>query len=108
MGAYMASLKRLDALYIDRIFPGHFRPLDGGNTVIQQYISHRHQRGRAILDAVQRGAGSAEEIVARVYTDTPPALHPIARFSVLAHLEMLAEQGMVHMQDDRWSATSSE
>jgi glyoxylase-like metal-dependent hydrolase (beta-lactamase superfamily II)/8-oxo-dGTP pyrophosphatase MutT (NUDIX family) len=108
MRDYMETLEKLQGLYIDRIFPGHFRPLDGGNQVIQHYIEHRLQREQAILAAVRAGATTDEEIVEQVYTDTPPALHPIARYSVLAHLEMLAEQGLVRVQDDRWTTGSSQ
>ena len=108
MRAYMRSLQGLRSLHIDRIYPGHFRPLDGGSEVIQHYIDHRKQREHAILKAVQSGADDEEEIVAQVYVETPPALHPVARFSVRAHLEKLADEGSVRGQDGRWVATSSD
>jgi glyoxylase-like metal-dependent hydrolase (beta-lactamase superfamily II) len=108
MKAYMETLARLRDVYIDRIYPGHFRPLDGGHEVIDHYIQHRRARGRAILEAVVAGADTEEEIVERVYVDTPPALHPIARFSVRAHLDMLAESGLVSHRDERWVATLQE
>jgi glyoxylase-like metal-dependent hydrolase (beta-lactamase superfamily II) len=100
MAAYLASLTRLGERHISRIYPGHFAPLDGGNAVIEHYIEHRAQRQAAIVDALRSGAETVESIVEAVYTDTPQALHPVARYSVLAVLEMLEEQGAVLRTDN--------
>ena len=102
MGAYLATLERLRDLDLERLYTGHFRPLDGGRRVIENYLEHRRARERAILEALSQGAGSAEEIVERVYVDVAPELHPIARFSVLAHLEFLQRKGEVGRDGDRW------
>lgn len=107
MGAYMDSLERLAELDIDRIYPGHFKPLDRGREVIAGYIAHRRARERSILDALERAGGplAAEEIVELVYTDVAAALHPIARFSVEAHLELLRSEGRVRRIGQRWAGT---
>jgi hypothetical protein len=34
-----------------------------------------------------------DDLVAAVYTDVPKSLHPIARYSVWAHLRKLAAEG---------------
>lgn len=102
MADYMATLERLRALHIDRIYPGHFRPLDGGAEVIDGYIAHRLEREAKIEGAVIAGRSSLEEIVADAYTDTPVALHPVARYSALAHLEKLVREGRLENRDDRW------
>jgi glyoxylase-like metal-dependent hydrolase (beta-lactamase superfamily II) len=102
MGDYLATLERLRALDLERIYTGHFRPLDGGTKVIEGYIEHRRQRERAIVEAVRDGAGTIDEIVERVYVDVSPTLHPIARYSVLAHLELLERGGEVTRSEDRW------
>lgn len=102
MSAFLASLRRLEKLHIDRIFPGHFRPLDGGPEVIAELIRHRLAREAAVLAALQEGAGTPEEIVSVVYRDTPVALHPIAVFSVAAHLQRLLEEGQAEVDGERW------
>jgi hypothetical protein len=56
-----------------------------------------------ILESLGGGPLTVEQIVERVYVDTPPQLHPVARYSVQAHLEMLSADGRVHSQDDQWS-----
>ena len=105
MRDYLASLHRLVTLHIDRIYPGHFRWLDGGTKVIQNYIDHRAERERQVLGALGDGAGTVEDIVARVYSDMPKQLHPVAAFSVLAHLEMLEEDKKVARRKDLWEPT---
>ena len=105
MGAFLDSLRRLDELRIHRIFPGHFRPLDGGNEVIRQLIQHRLDREAMILESLAAGPLTIEQIVERVYTDTPVQLHPVAHFSVQAHLEMLKADDRVRVVDDVWSVS---
>ena len=104
MRDYLDSLHRLLDLHIDRIYPGHFRWLDGGAEVIKGYIEHRKDRERQVLAALGAGESTVEEVVSRVYTDTPEHLHPIAAYSALAHLEMLEEQGKVQRRKDLWVA----
>jgi glyoxylase-like metal-dependent hydrolase (beta-lactamase superfamily II) len=108
MRDYLASLERLTHLHLDRIFPGHFRPLDGGRKIIEGYIEHRRAREAAIVDALRAGSRTVPDIVERVYADTPPALHPIARYSVQAHLEKLEEESAARCTDNRWELTSLE
>ena len=102
MRDYLASLRRLRELHIDRIYPGHFRPLDGGAAVIDGYLAHRARRRAAVLDAVSAEARSVEDIVAVVYRDTPAHLHPVAAYQVLAMLEMLEEDGEVTASGGNW------
>jgi endoribonuclease LACTB2 len=105
MGDYLDSLERLRTLHVDRIFPGHFRPLNGGRDVIDGYIAHRKRREERVLAALDGGARTIEEIVERAYDDTPVELHPVAAQSALAHLELLARRGRVSSEDHRWRPT---
>ena len=102
MSEFMGSLRRLSELRIHRIFPGHFRPLDGGNEVIDRLVRHRLDREAMIIESLADGPLKIEEIVERVYIDTPAQLHPIARYSVEAHLDMLSAEGRVRSEGDGW------
>ncbi|MDQ3914545.1 MAG: MBL fold metallo-hydrolase [Actinomycetota bacterium] len=108
MGDYLASLERLRDLHLDRIFPGHFRPLSGGRAVVDGYIEHRRARERRIVAALEDGPATLPEIVARAYDDTPAELHPAAAMSALAHLELLERGGRAESRDDRWRLTGVE
>ena len=104
MADYLATLRRLRGLHIDRIFPGHFRPLDGGRAVIDGYLAHREQRREAVLAALRGGASTPEEIVSVVYTDTPEHLYPVAALQVTSMLGLLEEEGAAERSEERWSA----
>ena len=106
MGAFMASLERLAELDIHRIFPGHFRPLDGGREIVMDLLEHRRARGAAILAAISDAPRTVEEVVEVAYADTPAHLHPIALYSALAHLESFEEEKRATRADGRWSATN--
>jgi endoribonuclease LACTB2 len=103
MRDYLATLARLRDASIGRIYPGHFKPLDDGSEVIEGYLSHRAAREVAILDALGQAPIDVDGIVRKVYSETPSALHPVARGSVLAHLELLEEQGRARRVDGGWS-----
>lgn len=102
MRDYLRTLKRLRELHIDRIYPGHFKPLDGGRAVIDGYLRHREERRDAVMAALSEGASTVEDIVALVYRDTPAHLHPVAGYQVLSMLQMLEEDGIVAGSEGHW------
>jgi len=52
------------------------------------------------------GDRTAAEIVARVYADVDPRLHPAAELSVRAHLVKLVQEGRALEQDGTFTAAS--
>jgi len=96
MRDYLDSLRRMRALpSLSVIFGGHGPAIANPYTKLDQYISHRLDRERNILQAVSEGAATPQDIVARVYTDVSPKAHAMAERAVLAHLEKLVEEGLV-------------
>lgn len=95
LGAYLASLRRILDLDVRRIYPAHGPVLEPARPVIEGYIAHRLEREAQIVAALRAGAGTAEEIVSHVYRDVAPALHPVARLSVLSHLAKLERERRV-------------
>lgn len=96
MEQYLDSLGRL-ARYeppFCAIAPGHGPLLSDPAAVLADYLSHRLAREEAIAATLGRlGPATVDEIVSEVYADTPPALHPIARYSAWAHLRKLRHDG---------------
>ena len=106
MRSYLASLRRLRERHISRIYPGHFDPLGGGDRIVEDYLRHRSERADAILEVLRHRPATIDEVVGRVYVDTPAALHPIAAVQVQAVLEMLEEDHVVSRSGNRWSTPS--
>ncbi len=105
MRDYLESLRRMRTLPNLRvIFGGHGPAIANPYTKLDEYISHRLERERKILEAVGDGAKTAEDIVARVYTDVTPKAHTMAERAVLAHLEKLEADGQVFYEQEGWRA----
>jgi len=105
MAAYLDSLRRLKTVPIRSIAPGHGHLIEDPAAKLDEYLTHRGERERAILAAVEGGAGTVDKVVEGVYVDVPEALHPIARHSVYAHLLKLSSEGKVQGADldGKWS-----
>ncbi|UWQ20431.1 MBL fold metallo-hydrolase [Jannaschia sp. W003] len=89
---FLGSMDRLAALGARRFLPGHGEPVEAPAERCRDLRAHRLAREAAILAALDGGT-TIPDLVARVYVDTPPALHPAAARNVLAHLIRLAETG---------------
>lgn len=95
MRAYLASLERLVDTGLTRLYPGHGPIIEQPDELLTSYLAHRRERERQILLAIQDGAATVDGIVAMVYQDVDPALHPVASISVAAHLRALVADGRV-------------
>ena len=102
LAAYMASLERARALEPERLYPGHGPVVDDPATVLEYYRTHRLERERQVLEALEAGDETVERMVARIYADVDVALHGAAGLSVRAHLAKLAHDGRVVADGDRW------
>jgi glyoxylase-like metal-dependent hydrolase (beta-lactamase superfamily II) len=96
MAVYMESLEKVRLRALRRIGPGHGDMIEEPAAVLDGYLRHRREREHQVL-AELRAAGPAtttvEQLVAAIYVDVPAELHPVARYSVWAHLRKLAAEG---------------
>ena len=103
MGDYMASLVKLQGRD-DRIYyPAHGPTVEAPRKLLRGLALHRRQREEQILSELERGEGHIPNMVARMYKNIDPRLHPAAGRSVLAHLLDLEARGMVIGAGERWS-----
>jgi glyoxylase-like metal-dependent hydrolase (beta-lactamase superfamily II)/8-oxo-dGTP pyrophosphatase MutT (NUDIX family) len=104
---YMATLERLNALELGgAIYPGHGPIVEDGHAKLTEYIEHRRERERQVVDALQQGDADIKAMVKRIYAEVPEALHPMAERSVLAHLEMLETNGRAARDGETWRLVS--
>jgi len=96
MRTYLDSLRRMRSLpNLGVLMGGHGPAIATPYQKIDEYISHRLERERHILEAVRTGASTPTEIVLSVYTDVSPKAHAMAERAVIAHLEKLRDDGLV-------------
>lgn len=101
---YLASLERLLELEPRTIYPGHGPVVVDGVEKLREYLKHRGQRVRQVLDALAAaGTASVADLVRAIYTDTPPHLHAAAARNVRANLELLTAQGVVVETNAGWT-----
>jgi glyoxylase-like metal-dependent hydrolase (beta-lactamase superfamily II) len=93
---YLESLEKVRALAPPQIAPGHGDVIDDPARVLDGYLRHRLEREAQVLahlPARQDEGVTPEQLVAILYRDVPEKLHPVARYSVWAHLRKLAADG---------------
>jgi hypothetical protein len=57
-----------------------------------------------VIDALQElSPATAFTLVERIYVDVDPRLHPVAAWTVEAHLLKLEREGPVRRDDGRWT-----
>jgi glyoxylase-like metal-dependent hydrolase (beta-lactamase superfamily II) len=95
MGDYLASLELLAELRPERLYPGHGPMVPDAVARVEGYLAHRLDREAQVLAALAAGDRTPAEVVARVYAEVDPALHPAAELSVRAHLAKLVLEGRV-------------
>ena len=93
--AYMASLNKVAALDPARLYPGHGPELPDAREVIADYIAHRIERERQVLDALRSGASTIDDVVDSVYVGLDPKLRMAAVFQVHTQLIKLRDEGWV-------------
>jgi glyoxylase-like metal-dependent hydrolase (beta-lactamase superfamily II) len=103
MAEYFESLDKVGRMGLRRIAPGHGQIIEDPAALLDEYRRHRLAREAAIA-ALLAPVGpqdpvTIEQLVEAIYTDVPDHLHPIARYSVWAHLRKLAADGAAMSAD---------
>jgi len=93
LAAYLASLRRLRELDLELMCPGHGPYVRDPAAKLDEYISHRLDRERRLLEALDAGLTGRDELLDEVWSDAPAELRPAAALTLEAHLEKLREEG---------------
>ncbi len=102
MAAYMESLQRLADLDAPLVVPGHGPFVTGEQAIFQATLDHRRMREGKVLDALAPEARSLDDLLPIVYGDVDPRALPLARRSLLAHLQKLEAEGRAVREGDGW------
>ena len=95
MGDYIRSLYTLRARNPKRIHPAHGPTRDDAVALIDEYIAHRLERERQVLDAIAAGAPTLEELRSSIYPALDERLHRAAEIQLTAHLIKLREEDAI-------------
>jgi glyoxylase-like metal-dependent hydrolase (beta-lactamase superfamily II) len=93
LGAYLEGLRRLRALGLRRLYPGHGPVVEDPAAKLDEYIAHRLERERRIVEALAAGARTEDELLAAAWDEIPEGLRLPAAWTLAAHLAKLREEG---------------
>jgi glyoxylase-like metal-dependent hydrolase (beta-lactamase superfamily II) len=103
MGAYMASLSKLQQRPETLYHPAHGEPVEDPQRLLRGLLTHRLQRERQLLRLAGERPGTLEDLTARAYPALDLRLVPAARATALAHLVTLEERGAVRSVEGLWT-----
>jgi glyoxylase-like metal-dependent hydrolase (beta-lactamase superfamily II) len=105
MSAYFRSLDRLLELRPSILFPGHWDPVEDPLAKLEEYKSHRLDRERQVLRALEEGPADSSELTRRVYAAevSDEQLLRAAEMTLQAHLRKLVEEGRVRSEGSLFS-----
>ena len=92
LGAFRASVTRVLARGDRVLYTGHGAPVADPAGLARHVLAHRDAREAQIVAALARGPAAVPALVAALYADVDPRLHPAAARNVLAHLVDLMER----------------
>ncbi len=105
MRDYLDSLQRLRALAPGSLAPGHGELMREPAAVIDAIVAHRLQREEKIIAVLARHTGTLDDLVPEAYDDVPRAMHPMAKYSLWAHLIKLEREARACQREGVWSAS---
>ena len=109
MSDYISSLERLNSYDIQSLGPGHGEVMENPSEVINGLITHRMMREKKVLDVISKvQEGDLNSLTPDVYNDVDKSLHPIAQFSLWAHLLKLEKEGVVAKTSEKHWAFGEE
>ncbi|KAF2466679.1 Metallo-hydrolase/oxidoreductase [Lindgomyces ingoldianus] len=101
---YMKSLDGMSKQFKGRAYPGHGPVIEDGQAKVLEYIKHRKEREKQVLDVLSQerdGGWTAMDIVKIIYKDYPKNLYAPAEKGILQILEKLLKEGKVTYDEDK-------
>jgi glyoxylase-like metal-dependent hydrolase (beta-lactamase superfamily II) len=93
LAEYLDSLRRLRELPLEVLCPGHGPYVWDPAAKLDEYIAHRLERERRLVQALDAGLRTRDELLDSAWSETPPELRDFAALSLASHLEKLAGEG---------------
>jgi glyoxylase-like metal-dependent hydrolase (beta-lactamase superfamily II) len=93
LAGYLEGLAKLSARDLGVLCPGHGPAVSDPQAKLRDYIGHRRERERLLVQALDNGARTIAEMLDAAWPDAPEVLRPAATVTLAAHLDKLAGEG---------------
>jgi glyoxylase-like metal-dependent hydrolase (beta-lactamase superfamily II) len=95
LSEYLDGLRRLRAMELERICPGHGDEVTDPAAKLDSYLAHRAERERKLLDALDAGITDEDELLDAAWDDAPANVRQFAAITLRAHMEKLRSDGRI-------------
>jgi glyoxylase-like metal-dependent hydrolase (beta-lactamase superfamily II) len=95
LAGYLAGLEKLRERDLDVLCPGHGPAIWDARAKLGQYIEHRLERERKLLEGLASGRRSVSELLDAAWSDVPEPMRGVAAITLVAHLDKLEEEGLL-------------
>ncbi|MGZ4142716.1 MAG: MBL fold metallo-hydrolase [Actinomycetota bacterium] len=95
---YMESLGKLEEMDLRLVYPGHGEEITDARALIASYRAHHAKRSDRIASMVADEGKTAFQIAAEMYPDRGIDDRFLATSEILAHMDILMEQGRVRAE----------
>lgn len=99
--AYLTSLRRVIAMASDRLYPSHGPVIEDVRGTCERLITHRLDRERRVLAAVESGNRTVADILDAAYEKDLTGVRDLAGATVRAHLWKLHHEGRIEFDGAR-------
>ncbi len=92
MREYLGTLQKLRHLSLTTMCPGHGPVIDDPAEKLREYIEHRLDRERRLLEALGSGLRKQPDLLDAAWSEVPAELRAAAALTLEAHLEKLERE----------------
>jgi glyoxylase-like metal-dependent hydrolase (beta-lactamase superfamily II) len=103
MRDYIASLRLLRFRNPGTIYPAHGPTRKDGAALIDEYIAHRLERERQVVEAIRGSSTTIPAMRETIYRDLDPLLREAAEVQINAHLIKLVDEGKVQERNGTYA-----
>ena len=97
LGPYLDGLRRLRDLDLEALCPGHGPVVNDARAKLDEYIEHRLDRERKVVEALARGLRDEDDLLDAAWDDVDWSVSPYLRWAagqtLDAHLDKLRAEG---------------
>jgi glyoxylase-like metal-dependent hydrolase (beta-lactamase superfamily II) len=90
---YLEGLARLRARGLEILCPGHGPLIEDPAAKIDEYVAHRSERERRLVEALDGGARTVDEMLDAAWSEVPAGLRGAAAVTLASHLDKLEGEG---------------
>lgn len=96
---YLSSLKKIEALKIDLLLPGHGEVVEDSIGLIRKIAGHHQERMNHVFRCLSQGEKTPYEIAEDLFPNVPPFEIFLGISEAVGHLEILKQEGRVRVEE---------